>query len=81
MVWDHGSGSAGHNGVLSFLNSMARTLPPMMQVMMGIGGMEFSESLIKFTQPKEPARLAAAGAQANDARTTPLEDDDVGSHN
>ena len=41
VVWDGGSGSGAPN----FLQNMARTLPPMMQVMRDIGGVELPEFL------------------------------------
>ncbi|MCC7087263.1 MAG: flotillin family protein [Pirellulales bacterium] len=54
VVWENGS----HNGTTntaSFLQNMARTMPPMMQVMKEIGGVELPESLIKFTGESEAA--------------------------
>jgi len=70
VVWDQGTGSNGHNGVSSFLNNMARTLPPMMQVMKDIGGVEFPESLIKFSSPHDPESLATVGADSDGALAT-----------
>jgi flotillin len=46
VVWENG----GHNGRSStadFLSGMAKSLPPMMQVMKDIGGIELPESLVK----------------------------------
>jgi len=46
VVWENG----GHNGKSStadFLSGMAKTLPPMMQVMRDIGGIELPEALVK----------------------------------
>jgi flotillin len=46
VVWEGG----GHNGASStanFLQNMSRSLPPMMQVLKDIGGVEFPESLVK----------------------------------
>ena len=37
-MWDGGSGNGGHGATSS--QSMAKTLPPMMQVMQDIGGVE-----------------------------------------
>jgi flotillin len=53
VVWENGV----HNGTTStasFLQNMARTMPPMMQVLKEIGGVELPESLIKFTGDGEP---------------------------
>jgi flotillin len=50
---------------------MARTLPPMMQVMKDIGGVEFPESLIKFSEEekKEPVAVSPNGGRV--PSTTP----------
>jgi flotillin len=47
IVWENGSQN-GQTQTSNFLQNMARTLPPMMQVMKDIGGVELPESLIKF---------------------------------
>ncbi|MEX0714050.1 MAG: SPFH domain-containing protein [Pirellulales bacterium] len=50
VVWENG----GHNGTTNtanFLQGMARTLPPMMQVLKDIGGVEIPESLVKLSNP------------------------------
>jgi flotillin len=46
IVWENGSQN-GHSNTANFLQNMARTLPPMMQVMKDIGGVELPESLVK----------------------------------
>ncbi len=46
VVWENGEKSGA---TANFLHSMARTMPPMMQVMKDIGGVELPESLVKFT--------------------------------
>ncbi len=48
VVWDQGEKN-GKSGAAGFLSSMANTLPPMLQVMKDIGGVELPESLIKLT--------------------------------
>ncbi len=48
VVWENG-GSNGKNATADFLSGMARSLPPMLQVMKDIGGVELPESLVKFT--------------------------------
>jgi flotillin len=63
VVWENG----GHNGKSStadFLSGMAKTLPPMMQVMRDIGGVELPEALIKLGAD-EKAAVAAAPASTN----------------
>jgi flotillin len=54
VVWENG----GHNGTTStanFLQNMSRTLPPMMQVMKDIAGIELPDSLVKMGGGDEPA--------------------------
>jgi flotillin len=55
VVWENG----GHNGTggatSSFLHSLARTMPPMMQVLKDVGGVELPEMLARFTQEPHPA--------------------------
>lgn len=46
VVWKKG-GSNGRTNTADFLSGMAKTLPPMMQVMRDIGGVELPEALVK----------------------------------
>ena len=46
VVWENGGGN-GRGNTADFLQSMARTMPPMMQVLRDIGGVELPESLVK----------------------------------
>ena len=46
VVWENG-GKNGRTNTADFLSGMAKTLPPMMQVMRDIGGVELPESLVK----------------------------------
>jgi len=48
IVWE-GGGPNGQSSTANFIQGMARTLPPMLQVMRDIGGIELPESLIKLT--------------------------------
>jgi flotillin len=60
VVWENG----GHNGksnTADFLSGMAKTLPPMMQVMRDIGGVELPESLVKLGADEPKAATAAQG--------------------
>jgi flotillin len=61
VVWENGGGN-GYNGTsntTNFLQSLARSMPPMLQVMKDVGGVEVPEFLAKLQadgQPKvEPA--------------------------
>src|SRR5262249_34749106 len=62
VVWENGGGNgqAGSN-VSQFLQSLAHTLPPMMQVMKDIGGVEMPEYLARLS-PEARARELAADA-------------------
>lgn len=46
VVWENG-GKNGRTNTADFLSGMAKTLPPIMQVMRDIGGVELPESIIK----------------------------------
>lgn len=63
VVWENG-GQNGTSNTANFLQNMARTLPPMMQVMKDIGGIEMPESL---------AKLQGAEAQENNKPTPPTD--------
>jgi flotillin len=49
VVWENG-GTNGRHSTADFISGMAKTLPPMMQVMKDIGGVELPESFIKFAE-------------------------------
>jgi flotillin len=63
VVWENG-GQNGTTSTANFLQNMSRTLPPMMQVLKDIGGVELPESLVKLTGEAEtngePTVAAAA---------------------
>ena len=46
VVWENG-GKNGRTNTADFLTGMAKTLPPMMQVMRDIGGVELPEAIVK----------------------------------
>jgi flotillin len=48
VVWENG-GANGTTSTANFLQNMSRTLPPMMQVMRDIAGVELPESLVKLS--------------------------------
>ena len=71
IVWEGGAEN-GRSSTAGFLNGMAKTLPPMLQVMRDIGGVELPESLVKVATdagaepkgdgaPTAPAAPSAAG--------------------
>jgi len=54
VVWENGAGGDGRSSTADFLSGMAKTLPPMLQVMKDIGGVELPEALIKLTGEDTP---------------------------
>ena len=48
IVWENG-GQNGQSATGNFLQGFARSLPPMMQIMKDIGGVEVPEYLAKLT--------------------------------
>jgi flotillin len=55
VVWDGGqSGDSGTSATAQWLHNMAKTLPPMMQVMKEIGGVDIPETLTTFTATDVP---------------------------
>lgn len=61
VVWENGGGN-GTTATGNFIQGMARTLPPMLQVMRDIGGIELPESLIKLASDATKGdKLTASG--------------------
>jgi flotillin len=56
VVWENG-GQNGRTNTADFISGMAKTLPPMLQVMKDIGGVELPESLIRFTGESPTSRI------------------------
>jgi flotillin len=67
VVWENG-GSNGTTNTSSFLQGMAHSLPPMMQVLKDIGGIELPDSLVKLgtTDGLAPTPAAGNGMHAKD---------------
>jgi len=59
VVWENGANGDGTNNTSRFLQSMAHTLPPMMQIMKDIGGIEIPEYIARFAQDKNSKEAAA----------------------
>lgn len=49
VVWENGGGKNGRSNTADFLHGMAGTLPPMLQVMKDIGGVEIPDALAKLS--------------------------------
>jgi flotillin len=53
VVWENGGANGSPSNTAHFLQSLARTMPPMMQVLKDIGGVEMPEYLARLTpEPK-----------------------------
>jgi flotillin len=64
IVWEGGGNGNGHGSQTSqFLQNLARVMPPMMQVMKDIGGVEMPEYLARFSS--EEAAKGARESQSN----------------
>jgi len=59
VVWE-GGGQNGHSSTANFLQGMARSLPPMMQVLRDIGGVELPDALVKLGGEEDTADAATA---------------------
>ena len=57
VVWE-GNGHNGTSATANWLQNMARTLPPMMQVMKDIGGVEIPETLANLGEQNSPSHAA-----------------------
>ena len=72
VVWENGGGGNGRSNTADFLHKMAGTLPPMMQVMRDIGGVDIPESLARLAG-EEPAASSTSDrvkAEENGAAPT-----------
>jgi flotillin len=67
VVWENG-GSNGRSNTANFLSGMANTLPPMMQVMRDIGGVELPDSLVKLTGENSKSESENGASQPTDDR-------------
>lgn len=56
VVWENGGGKDGRSNTADFLHGMAGTLPPMLQVMKDIGGVEIPDALAKLTGAESDGR-------------------------
>ena len=68
VVWENG-GANGRSNTADFLHKMAGTLPPMLQVMRDIGGIEIPESLAKLAGEDGSCRRPATAARRMRRRT------------
>lgn len=59
IVWENG-GANGNGATANFLQNMAKTLPPMMQIMQDVGGVKMPEYFGRMTK-EEPATVQGNG--------------------
>jgi flotillin len=65
VVWEGGgNGTGAGSNTSAFLQSMARSLPPMLQVMRDVGGVEVPEFLAKLQADAQPTAPSTNGATA-----------------
>ncbi len=68
VVWDGANGGSngegGSTATSNWLRNMAKTLPPMLEVMKEIGGVEFPESFAKITGQNRPTENASAAQES-----------------
>jgi len=71
IVWENG-GANGKSSTAGFLQNIAGSLPPMMNVLKDIGGVELPDALIKLGGDKaESANGSAEKAHAGDGGLPP----------
>lgn len=76
IVWENGGGD-GKGSTAGFLNNLANTMPPMLQVMKDIGGIELPESLAKISGDEEcQPEAAAPQAKPEAPEETPAEEEE-----
>jgi flotillin len=74
VVWENGGNGTGTTNTAHFLQNLARVMPPMMQVLKDVGGVEMPEFLARLTPEPPPAGAtpaAPAEADANGRRSPP----------
>jgi len=68
VVWENGNAQNGSTS--GFLQSMARTMPPMMQVLKDIGGVDIPDTLARFSPSEVTPPTTPAAANGNGSPVT-----------
>jgi flotillin len=69
VVWEGGNNNGQGSNTAHFLQSMARTLPPMMQIMKDIGGVELPDYLVRLgTEGRDTAKAAPENGNPPETR-------------
>jgi flotillin len=66
VVWDGGAGSDGTGGASGFLRGLGGSIPPLLQIMKDIGGVEMPEYLGKLTVDEPTKSTRPQGAPKTD---------------
>ncbi len=76
VVWDSGS-TNGTSATANWLHNMARTLPPMLQVLRDVGGVEIPETLARFAgvEDRQPAGNGASPESDAEAESPESEEE------
>jgi flotillin len=69
IVWENGGGN-GESATSNFLNNMATSLPPMMNVMKDIGGVEMPDYLLKMNGEAEDGNGSSTASPTPDGGAT-----------
>ncbi|UUO05297.1 SPFH domain-containing protein [Blastopirellula sp. J2-11] len=78
VVWEGGGAKDGRSSTADWLSGMAKTLPPMMQVLKDIGGVELPEAFIRYAEdgPEGLAKsVESNGAVATEEKPETEEED------
>lgn len=65
VVWENGGSNGQGSNTANFLHNMARAMPPMMQVLRDVGGVEVPEFLAKLNEPTSAATAAAPSSNGH----------------
>jgi flotillin len=72
VVWDGGAGTGGKNATAGFLQGLAGSLPPLLQMMRDIGGVEMPAYFGKLAEsPQAMATMPGATAAGTPATSAP----------
>ncbi|QDT67785.1 Inner membrane protein YqiK [Planctomycetes bacterium MalM25] len=67
VVWENGTGKDGRSNTADFLHGMTGTLPPMMQVLRDVGGIDVPENLARFMGGDAKGEAPTGKAEENGA--------------
>jgi len=69
VVWENGAGNGEQTNVSNFLQGMSRTLPPMLQVMKDIGGIELPDTFIRMAGEDPVSSVANSESSATSPKS------------